>query len=120
VDSLRKGDEVFCGDMKGFFSKASVSMDSQVSDISSPVGIGPQACCVEKTEKQETVDDADVAVVEPSESKGKCTEREFDATLKKCDDENVAVDHFGSDSNEGGLEPESVANVARARNIFCT
>ena len=53
--------------------------------------------------KQETVDDADVAVVEPSESKGECMEEEFDSG-----DENVAaVDHFGSGSNDAGLEPES-------------
>eukprot|EP00617_Octactis_speculum_P026395 CAMPEP_0185759656 /NCGR_PEP_ID=MMETSP1174-20130828/18417_1 /TAXON_ID=35687 /ORGANISM="Dictyocha speculum, Strain CCMP1381" /LENGTH=70 /DNA_ID=CAMNT_0028440093 /DNA_START=475 /DNA_END=687 /DNA_ORIENTATION=+ len=54
---------------------------------------------MEKTEKQETVDEADVAVVEPFEPLAKCMEEEFDATLKKCDDENVAaVDHFGAKS----------------------
>ena len=107
-DPLRKGDEELCGDVNGCLSKTNGSVDSQDSNISTPVEVLSQS--VEKTEKQETVDDADVAVVEPSESKGECMEEEFDSG-----DENVAaMDHFGSGSNDVGLEHES--GLAAVRN----
>jgi len=87
-DSLRKDDILLNG-----------SVDSQDSNISNPVEILSQS--VEKTEKQEIVDHADAVVVEPSESKEKCTEKEFDATLKKCDAERVDVVSGGEEQPVG-------------------
>ena len=86
-DSLRKDDILLNG-----------SVDSQDSNISNPVEILSQS--VEKT-KQEIVDHADAVVVEPSESKEKCTEKEFDATLKKCDAERVDVVSGGEEQPVG-------------------
>ena len=40
-------------------------------------------------------------MVEPSESKEKCTEKEFDATLKKCDAERVDVVSGGEEQPVG-------------------
>ena len=42
-DSLRKGDEEICGDVKGCVSKESGSIDSKYFNISTPVEILPQS-----------------------------------------------------------------------------
>lgn len=55
----------------------------------------PPKCGTEKTEKQEKVDEDEVALVEPFDIEGKplakCMEREFDKILEKRDGENLIV-----------------------------